>query len=229
MSLQARLEHDPAVPETLPPALAQVLRRMLARRPRDRPPLPQIAVDLQNAYLAELVHARTLDPALLPHDEAERVSAVRRYDVADGEETFDRVASLARRLLRAPMAQLSVLDSERNHVRGAAGLPGSYSIERTDAFCAAPVVAGRPVAIADVRADPRVSGSRLLTSRPDIRSYAGAPLVTADGFSIGAISVFDQEPRVFTEQELEDLAELAALVMRGLELRLAAGPGSAPQ
>jgi hypothetical protein len=225
-SLQARLEHDPELPDDLPTDLAQVLHRMLARRPADRPALPQVAIDLQNAFLTELVRARILDATLLPRDEAQRVSAVRRYDVVDdkGAETFDRVATLARRLLRAPMAQVSVLDAERNHIRGAAGLPKSYSIERADAFCAAPVTAGAPVAIEDVQADPRVAGNALLTARPDIRSYAGAPLVTADGFSIGAVSVFDREPRLFTEQELEDLAELAALVMRGLELRLAAGP-----
>ncbi|HEY0373529.1 MAG TPA: GAF domain-containing serine/threonine-protein kinase [Amnibacterium sp.] len=230
-SLQARLERDPVVPDTLPPGLSRVLRHMLARRPDARPPLPQIAVELQNAFLAELVQARTLDPALLPHDEARRVSAVRRYDVTDGagDETFDRVAALARRLLRAPMAQVSVLDAERNHVRGVAGLPRFNSIARTDAFCAAPVTAGRSVTIADVRADPRVTGNALLAARPDIRSYAGAPLVTDEGFSIGAISVFDREPRAFTPEELADLEELAALVMRGLELRLAAGPRAAPQ
>jgi tRNA A-37 threonylcarbamoyl transferase component Bud32 len=221
-SLRARLERDPAVPGTLPPTFTAVLRDMLERHPDDRPPLPQIAVELQNAYLAELVHARMLDPALLPH-EARRMTAARRYDVPDGEETFDRVAHLARRLLRAPMAQLSVLDSERNHIRGAAGLPTGYSLPRTDPFCADPVTTGRPVAVEDVRADPRTWRSTLLTTRPDIRSSAGAPLVTADGSGIGAITVFDREPRAFTQQELADLAELAALVMRGLELRLAAG------
>ncbi len=229
-SLQARLERDPVLPDDLPTELAQVLGRMLARRPPDRPALPQVAIDLQNAFLTELVRARILDATLLPRDEAQRVSAVRRYDVVDdaGLETFDRVATLAARLLRAPMAQVSVLDAERNHVMGAAGLPKSYSIERTDAFCAAPVAAGEPVAIDDVLTDPRVAGNALLTARPDIRSYAGAPLVTADGFSIGAISVFDTEPRAFTPQDLADLEELATLVMRGLELRLAAGSGAPP-
>ena len=229
-SLRARLERDPVLPNDLPAELAQVLGRMLARVPADRPLLPQVAIDLQNAFLTELVRARILDATALTGDEAQRVSAVRRYDVVDdaGQETFDRVATLAGRLLRAPMAQVSVLDAERNHIRGAAGLPKSYSIERTDAFCAAPVTAGEPVAIEDVRADPRVDGNPLLSARPDIRSYAGAPLVTADGFSIGAISVFDSEPRVFSPEELGDLAELATLVMRGLELRLAAGSSLPP-
>ncbi|MCU1473685.1 serine/threonine-protein kinase [Amnibacterium sp.] len=229
-SLQTRLERDPVVPADLPAALADEFRRMLAREPGARPPLPQIAIDLQNAFLAELVRARTLDPTVLSHDEAQRVSAVRRYDVVDGaaaDETFDRVAALAARLLRAPMAQVSVLDAERNHVRGAAGLPKSYAVERTDAFCAAPVAAGEPVAIEDVRSDARVAGNTLLARQPSIRSYAGAPLVTSEGFSIGAISVFDTRPRAFAQQELADLADLAALVMRGLELRLAAG-ASAP-
>jgi serine/threonine protein kinase len=228
-SLEARLERDPEVPSDLPESLTVVLRAMLARRHGDRPPLPQIAVDLQNAFLAELARARALDPALLPPDEARRASAARRYDVPDGtaDETFDRVATLAARLLRAPMAQVSVLDADRSHIRGAAGLPSSYSTERTDAFCAAPVAAGAPVTIEDLRTDPRAADNPLLAAHPDIRSYAGAPLVTADGYSIGAISVFDRELRIFTTEELEDLAELSTLVMRGLELRRAAGP-SAP-
>ncbi|MGN6742032.1 MAG: GAF domain-containing protein, partial [Amnibacterium sp.] len=86
--------------------------------------------------------------------------------------------------------------------------------------------AGEPVTIEDVRADPRVAGNALLRSRPDVRSYAAAPLITADGFSIGTISVFDSVPRAFTARELADLADLAALVMHGLELRRSAMPGA---
>ncbi len=227
-SLEARLKHDPVLPADLPAGLADVLRPMLARSPADRPALPQVAVDLQNAFLSELVRARALDPALLPPDEARRVSAARRYDVPPGvaEETFDRVARLARSLLTAPMAQVAVLDAERTHVWGAAGLPTASPTDRTDSFCAAVVAAGEPLAIADVRADPRVVGNPLLRERPEIRSYAAAPLVTADGFSIGAIGVYDVAPRAFTARELADLADLAALVMRGLELRRAAGPAA---
>lgn len=223
-SLEARLARDPDIPPDLPPALAEVLKRMVARRPADRPALPDASVELQNAYLGELIRARALDPALLPPDEAQRVSATRRYDVASvtADETFDRVAALARSLLSAPMAQVSVLDAERATVWGAAGLPRT-AIDRTDSFCALAVAAGEPVTIEDVTGDPRVAGSALLRARIEIRSYAAAPLVTEDGFSIGAISVFDAVPRAWTRRELADLADLAALVMRGLELRRAAG------
>jgi tRNA A-37 threonylcarbamoyl transferase component Bud32 len=221
----ARLERDPVVPPSVPEQIAVVLRGMLARRPEDRMPLPDVAVGLQNALIAELVRERSLDPALLAPDEAVRATAAHRFDILGDapDEAFDRVTYLATRLLQVPVAFVSMVDADRKVIRSARGLDGPLpDVTRNEALCAIPVATGRPVSVPDVRADPRIAGNPILLHDHDLRSYAAAPLVTYDGLSIGALGVFDRTHREFDAGELRDLAELAAVIMRELELRLAA-------
>jgi len=68
--------------------------------------------------------------------------------------------------------------------------------------------------------DERFASNPLVTSAPYIRFYAGAPLVTDNGFSLGTICAIDQEPRQFSEKQIQALKVLANQVMTHLELRL---------
>jgi GAF domain-containing protein len=116
-----------------------------------------------------------------------------------------------------------MVDAERKVIRSARGLGGSlHEVDRNHALCAVPVATGRPLAVADVHADHRIADNPILQEDPGLRSYAAAPLITYDGLSIGALGVFDRVHREFDADELRDLAELAAVIMRELELRLAA-------
>jgi len=221
----ARLERDPVVPPTVPEPIAVVLRGMLARRPADRLSLPEVSVGLQNALIAELVRERSLDPALLAPDEAVRATAVHRFDVLGDapDEAFHRVTYLATRLLQVPVAFVSMVDADRKVIRSARGLDGAlHEVARNEALCAIPVATGRAVSVPDVRADPRIASNPILLHDQGLRSYAAAPLITYDGLAIGALGVFDRTHREFDADELRDLAELAAVIMRELELRLAA-------
>ncbi|MFD1721799.1 protein kinase domain-containing protein [Amnibacterium endophyticum] len=224
-SAAARLDRDPVVPDSVPAGVATVLRGMLRRRPEERLTLPEVSVGLQNALIDELVRERALDPALLGADEGARATAAHRFDVLGDapDEAFDRVAHLATRLLRVPAAFVSLVDADRKVIKAARGLGGSrMEVARSEALCAIPVRTGRPVSIRDVRADPRTASNPILVADPGLASYAGAPLITHDGLSIGALGVLDRVQRDFDEDELDDLAQLAVVIVRELELRLAA-------
>jgi hypothetical protein len=224
-SATERLDRDPVIPTSVPEQIAVVLRGMLQRDPEARMPLPEVSVGLQNALITELVRERSLDPALLAPDEAVRATAAHRFDVLGDapDEAFDRVAYLATRLLRVPVAFVSMVDADRKLIRSARGLHGALQeVTRNEALCAIPVATGRPVSVPDVRADPRIASNPILLHDRDLQSYAAAPLITYDGLSIGALGVFDRTRREFEAAELHDLAELAAVIMRELELRLAA-------
>ncbi|MDX1449151.1 MAG: GAF domain-containing sensor histidine kinase, partial [Acidimicrobiia bacterium] len=60
-----------------------------------------------------------------------------------------------------------------------------------------------------------------VTGRPHIRFYAGAPLLTADGFALGSLCLIDSEPREITDEDLRVLEDLADLVIDEMELRVA--------
>ena len=73
----------------------------------------------------------------------------------------------------------------------------------------------------DALLDDRTRGNPLVTDGPQVRSYAGAPMITRDGHNLGSLCVFDREPRDFTPKQLEALQDLSGLVMHELEMRAA--------
>ena len=221
----SRLARDAAIPDHLPAGMRVALEGMLRRRPVDRMSLPEAGIAFQNVLVSELLRTQTVDPALLAAHEGERVAAVHRYDILSDtpDEAFDRTARLAARITHTPMAFVSVVDAEHKTIRAVHGLPEHLApVLRSDALCAIPISTGRPIAIDGVHLDPRTARNPIVRAHPELRSYAGVPIVTHDGHSIGAVGVLDAKSREFTPDELADLTELAAALMRELELRRAA-------
>lgn len=218
----ARLDHDPVIPEWVPPSLAQILRGMTSLLPEQRPLLEDVALAFQAATVQDLVAAGRVDPRLLAEDEEARLAAVRRYDILDTppEDAFDRIAHLACRLLDVPVAFVAIVDADREWFKTTRGLDLT-EIDRNHASCAVTVAKGRPFLIADVRGDARFATNPILRADETLRAFAAVPLTTNDGHPIGTLCVFDRRVREFTEQEIDDLEQLAAIVIRELDLRLA--------
>jgi len=82
------------------------------------------------------------------------------------------------------------------------------------------VICGRgPLIVPDARADSRFALDAGVTGEPHIRLYAGVPLVTPDGSSLGTLSVIDRAPRTLTSEQADGLRRLAGQVVTQLELR----------
>lgn len=74
------------------------------------------------------------------------------------------------------------------------------------------------VVIKDLMEDPRFSDRHYVVGGPQMRWYAGAPIRSPDGIKLGAVCVFDLQPRAgLTEQERGFLCESANTVMNHLE------------
>jgi serine/threonine protein kinase len=218
----ARLERDPAVPGRIPPALSDILRRMTALLPEDRPDLDEIALAFQNASVQDHVTAGRIDPALLATDEERRLAAVRRYNILDTppDDAFDRITDLACRLLDVPAAMISIVDVDREWVKSRRGIEITQ-VDRGVALCAGTIATGRPQRVADVQDGVTFVDNPFVLDHPELHGYASVPLVTHDGHSIGTLCVLDTRVRAFSDAELDDLAKLAAIAMRELDLRLA--------
>lgn len=218
----ARLERDPVIPDSVPPSLARILRGMTSLLPEERPRLTDVALDFQAATVQDLVTAGRVDPRLLAAEEEARLAAVRRYDILDTppEDAFDRISHLACRLLDVPVAFVAIVDADREWFKSSRGLDVT-EIDRNHALCAVAVANGRPLVLADARGDDRFAKNPILRSDDSLRAFAAVPLTTNDGHPIGTLCVFDRRVREFTEQEIDDLQQLAAIVIRELDLRLA--------
>ena len=160
-------------------------------------------------------------------DAASRLEALRSTRALDtpAEETFDRLTRLAARLLRAPVALVSLVDADRQFFKSCVGLPEPWRSARqtplSHSFCQHAVTSGQPLIIGDARQHPLVRDN-LAIADLGVVAYAGIPLRSASGEVLGSFCVIDTSPREWTGEELETLHALAASAAAELELRRAA-------
>jgi PAS domain S-box-containing protein len=161
-----------------------------------------------------------MQAARIPDNEAERLVALRRYDVLDSpaEPAFDALTKLASYLLKAPIALVSLVDRDRQWFKARYGLEAPEA-PRDVSFCAHVVAQERLLVVEDARADERFADNPFVKGAPHIRFYAGQPLRTDDGFTLGTLCVVDQRPRKLSDQETEMLRLLAGQTMDQLERR----------
>ena len=134
---------------------------------------------------------------------------------APAEERFDRLTRLARQLLRAPVAVISLLGADRQFFLSAQGLAEPWvSLRQTPlshSFCRAVVEAGLPMAVADARKDARVRDNPAVEEL-GIVAYIAVPLALPDGCVVGALCGIDRRPRAWTAAEKGALGDLAGAV-----------------
>ncbi len=160
-------------------------------------------------------------PYPVPEDEPARLQELFSYDLLDTppEEDLDRLVRLASRLFDVPISLISLVDEERQFFKARVGL-GVSETHRSLSFCGHAVAKGEILVVGDAREDPRFTDNDLVTGEPGIRFYAGAPLVTPSGRSIGTLCVIDDKPRLsLSDADREILRDLAELTMARLELR----------
>ena len=135
------------------------------------------------------------------------------------EPVFDDTARIAESLFHVANSSVSIIDTGRQSFRARRGadigMPGGI-----DAFCAHAIAGDGVLMVLDATKDARFADDPLVIGPPHIRFYAGAPLVTPDGKTIGTLSIFDPAPRTaFDGDKRRQLAMLARIVMDRLEMR----------
>jgi sigma-B regulation protein RsbU (phosphoserine phosphatase) len=120
------------------------------------------------------------------------------------------------------MATVSIVDSDRVWFKASQGLAGVRQVTRDPGLCSSVIVEGKPYVVANARTDPRTIAHPLVTGDLGLQFYAAAPITASDGFHLGTVAVMDTEPHEATGEPVEILADLAAVIMDDLELRLSA-------
>lgn len=155
-------------------------------------------------------------------DEDARLDALHQLKLLDtpSSESFDRITRMASHIFGLPISAVSLTDHDRQWFKSRVGVE-HRSIPRDKAPCAAVAESTETLLIPDLLADTCYAGSVL--AEQGVRFYAGAPLVTREGFGLGALCVLGTEPRTATPAEMAALNDLAQMVMSQIELQHAFG------
>src|SRR5215831_21038442 len=154
------------------------------------------------------------------NNEKKRLKVLWQYEVLDTvpEELFDDLTELAARICEAPIALISLVDEKRQWFKSKVGTTVNETT-RDISFCAHAIKQSDLFIIPDASKDERFANNPLVTSAPKIRFYAGAPLITPDGYALGTLCIIDTVPRELRPDQKQALGILARHVVSQLELR----------
>lgn len=155
----------------------------------------------------------------VPTDEAERLEALRKYALTrEPAEQFDRLTALASYICKTPIALLTVVEEEEQWFKSKVGME-ACGTSRETAFCAHAILNEEPMVVRDATEDDRFAENPLVLNSPNIRFYAGMPIMTPDKHKLGTLCVIDNRPRELSEDQLEALRTLSEIAMTEMELR----------
>lgn len=142
--------------------------------------------------------------APLPDNEAARLEALRQYKILDTapEEAFDDLTALSAHICEAPIALITLVDTDQQWFKSKVGLTVAET-SLDDSFCAHVTLQPDLFTVRDALKDECFADNPLMTSEPCIRFYAGAPLVTSEGYALGTLCVVDHVPRELSSEQKE--------------------------
>ena len=160
--------------------------------------------------------------APLPINEAERLEALRNYNILDTapEAAFDSITQLASFLCDTPISLITLVDTDRLWFKSTVGIKVA-EIPREGSFCSHGILQDDLFIVQDALKDDRFFDTPLVCGPPNLRYYVGASLKTCDGFPIGTLCVIDLKPRQLTKEQLHAFQLLANQVIYLMERRKA--------
>jgi len=157
---------------------------------------------------------------MMSGNDAARVDALQKYAILDSEpeQAFDDLTLLASYVCQTPIALISLVDEDRQWFKAKVGISATET-SRNIAFCSTAIQQRDVFVVPDALQDERFRTNPLVVSEPNIRFYAGAPLINEDGYALGTLCVIDRTPRNLAADQEAALKALSRLVLMQMEFR----------
>jgi PAS domain S-box-containing protein len=150
----------------------------------------------------------------VPANEQERLQALNRYEILDtlSESEFDRITELAAMICDVPISLISLVDEKRQWFKSVLGLDVRETA-REISFCHHAIMDSVLMEVPNATVDARFEHNSVVTGPPDIRFYAGYPLVDPEGHALGTLCVIDRKERHLSDKQKRALRLLAGEVI----------------
>lgn len=157
----------------------------------------------------------------IPENDAERVAALKKYEIlyTPAEEGFDKITQMIASVFNTPMSFLSLVDEDTVFYKSQVGPFGRSQVNRENSLCSLTILSKEPLVIEDVSLETCFKDNPFVQAQNGIKFYAGAPLITKDGYLIGALCVVDTKQRQFSFKDSLLLMEFAEMAMWEIESR----------
>jgi len=157
---------------------------------------------------------------IMSANDAARVGALQKYAILDSEpeQAFDDLTLLASYVCKTPIALISLVDENRQWFKAKVGISATET-SRDIAFCSTAILQPDVFVVPDALKDERFRTNPLVVSDPNIRFYAGAPLINEDGYALGTLCVIDRAPRKLAADQELALKALSRLVLMLMDFR----------
>ena len=164
----------------------------------------------------------TFGKPIIPHNEEERLRALYHYRLLDNLPAgyFTNLANIVAQTFDSPIALVSIVDKEKVVFPGNVGLTDVEEVPRGTSLCSLAVLDEDPTIFTDALKEPCLLANPLVTGDFGLRFYAGAPILSRDGYALGTVCIVGKEPREFSDKEIKILKSFADTAMQEIELRL---------
>jgi diguanylate cyclase (GGDEF)-like protein len=146
-------------------------------------------------------------------DTSIRLDALRALSLfnANPDERFDRLTRLAKRVFNVPVAKVTLVAPDMVYTVSCTG-ERPTPIPRELSFCSQAILSDDIMVVPDTLDDERFADNPFVAGDPQLRFYAGCPLVVMKGCRLGTLCLVDVVPRTMTEEDIVLLKDLAATV-----------------
>nr|WP_294839468.1 PAS domain S-box protein [uncultured Methylotenera sp.] len=157
----------------------------------------------------------------IPYNEIDRLEFLKRLNILDSlpEQGFDDLTCLASEICQTPIAIITLLDETRQWFKSKVGLAATET-PRDISFCGHAILGDDIFEIPNALDDDRFHDNPLVTGDPNIRFYAGIPLISSNKYALGTLCVIDRQARELSTEQREALKKLGNLVETLIDTRI---------
>jgi len=162
-----------------------------------------------------------MTPALA-NTETQRLDKLKTFNILDSqpEHPFNIIAVEACHTFNTPIAIVSLVDKYRVWYKASVGMNGIKEVLREDSLCSMVILQDAVTVFNEALKEPCLLSNPFVAGEFGLRFFAGAPIITSDGFRLGAVCVIDKKPRKFTEGDKLILENMASQAMQEIMNRL---------